>query len=134
MPEIVVEVRQEGATTASEGSVRGHRVMVDRPEAKGGGDQGAMGGELLLIGLGGCFMSNLIAALKARDLQARDLGVTVRGSLEGTPPRYQSVRIEVTGTGLDADVFDKLITMSERACIAANTLRPALELAVVRSA
>jgi hypothetical protein len=28
--------------SASQGEIRGHRVVCDRPEAKGGGDQGPM--------------------------------------------------------------------------------------------
>ena len=52
--------------TTIEGAARQHRVVIDRPEAKGGRDQGPMGGELLLLGLGGCFLSNLIAAARAR--------------------------------------------------------------------
>ena len=55
-------VKQVSGST-SEGSVRRHTVRCDRPEAKGGSDGGAMGGELFLIGLGGCFMSNLLAAI-----------------------------------------------------------------------
>ncbi len=39
MPEIGVEVRQVERTTATEGTVRQHRVMIDQPEAKGGRDQ-----------------------------------------------------------------------------------------------
>ena len=65
MAELEVTVRQVQATPTSEGQVREHRVLVDRPAAKGGHDRGPMGGELLLVALGGCFMSNLIAAAAA---------------------------------------------------------------------
>lgn len=133
MPEINVEVRRMEQSTSSEGEVRGHRLLIDRPPAKGGADRGPMGGELLLVGLGGCFMSTLIAALQARELRVEGLAVTVRGTLEGTPPRYESALVEVRGQGLDAETFDKLITMAERACIVANTLRPCLRLEVRRA-
>ena len=40
---------------------------MDRPGPKGGQDKGPMGGEALLMGLGGCFMSNLLAAVGRAD-------------------------------------------------------------------
>ena len=48
--------------SASQGQARDHALIMDRPEAKGGQNKGPMGGEALLLGLGGCFMSNLLAA------------------------------------------------------------------------
>lgn len=123
MPEIKASVSQMGDSTASDADIRGHHLTIDRPEAKGGGDQGAMGGEVLLAALGGCFMSNLIAAVKARDLDLRDLKVDVVGDLDGTPPVYQSIRMRVTASGKDLDQLAKLVDMSERACIVANTLK-----------
>lgn len=51
-----VSVEHAGPTTAT---ARSHRVVIDRPAAKGGEDRGALGGECLLVALGGCFMSNL---------------------------------------------------------------------------
>jgi len=42
--------------SASQGRVRQHAVLCDRPVEKGGEDQGPMGGEMLLMGLGGCFI------------------------------------------------------------------------------
>lgn len=53
MPEIVIELDQIDDTTASRARIRGYEIIMDRPEAKGGGDQGPMGGEMLAAGLGG---------------------------------------------------------------------------------
>ena len=39
--------------SASRGEARGLEVSVDRPPAKGGRDAGMMGGEMLLVALGG---------------------------------------------------------------------------------
>jgi ferredoxin len=64
MAEIKAQVVQV-SETAAEGIARNHKVFIDRPEAKGGSDKGAMGGELFLVALGGCFMSNLLAAINA---------------------------------------------------------------------
>lgn len=55
--QIQVKIDQMGPSTA-EAAARTHRVLVGRPVEKGGEDRGMMGGEYLLTGLGGCFMSN----------------------------------------------------------------------------
>ena len=130
MPEIQVSVAQRQDTTASAGKIRQHQVLIDRPAAKGGGDAGPMGGELLLASLGGCFMSNLIAAAKARELTTSNLVAEVIGNLEGTPPRFQSIRMAVSGEGVGREQLEKLVTIAERGCIVANTLKGAVELEV----
>lgn len=56
MAKMTINVNRKGSTT-SEGHVRGHPVVMDRPEEKGGENQGPMGGETMLAALGGCFMS-----------------------------------------------------------------------------
>jgi putative redox protein len=60
MPTIHATVTQLDHST-SEGQARDHSLTMDRPQAKGGQNKGPMGGEALLLGLGGCFMSNLLA-------------------------------------------------------------------------
>ena len=51
MPAVSLTVNQINAS-ASRAAVREHSLQMDRPEAKGGGNQGMMGGEALLAGLG----------------------------------------------------------------------------------
>ncbi len=64
-----------------------------------------MGGELLLLALGGCFMSNLIA--KARDVV--DAGAS------------------------DPAMVGKLMTIAARGCIVHNTLAPGVKLSLRRA-
>ena len=97
MADLMVTVKQVKDTPTSAGTARQHQVVIDRPKEKGGLDEGAMGGELLLLALGGCFMSNLIAAAKARDVQIDDLSVDVHGTLAAAPPRFESIALEVHG-------------------------------------
>ena len=132
MPEISVEVKQVGQTSTSEGIVRQHKVLIDRPEAKGGLDKGAMGGELLLLALGGCFMSNLIAAAAARNITVKDLKTVVRGELGSAPPRFESLILEVHGQCSDEDAMQKIIEISERGCIVHNTLKGGVKRTVRR--
>lgn len=126
---IQVHVDQVGPTT-SQGEVRGHSVLIDRPEAKGGEDRGAMGGEHLLVALGGCFNSNLLAAIRARDAAVDNIRITVAGTLEGAPPSYTRIQMTVAGDYQDQELMERLVTISKRSCIVANTLKGAVELSI----
>ncbi len=132
MPDVEITVTRIGGTTAAESRIRHHRLTADRPEAKGGGDAGPMGGEMLLAALGSCYMSNLIEACRVREVAVTDLGVTIRGTLDGTPTRFTRIEMTVHGSGPDAQTLDKLIIIAERGCIVANTLKGAVELRIGR--
>lgn len=128
MPTIYATVTQLDHS-ASEAKVRDHRLTIDRPEAKGGQDKGPMGGEAVLTGLGGCFMSNPLAAALARDIGLSDARATIEGDLaDDAPPRYVAIRMRVSGRCEPAGQFAKLVTIAERAGIVANTLRGAVDL------
>ncbi|HUG37695.1 MAG TPA: OsmC family protein [Candidatus Limnocylindrales bacterium] len=127
---IQATLRQEGPST-SRGRVRGHEVLVDRPEAKEGADRGAMGGELLLVALGGCFMSNLLAAIRAREAEISDVRVAVAAELEGTPERMTRFTITVDARHDDEALLRKLATIAERGCLVSNTLAAGAAVEVV---
>ena len=126
---INVHVRQIGMS-ASEGSVRGHTVIMDRPSEKGGQDRGAMGGENLLIALGGCFMSNLLAAAQSRDTLLSEVQMAISGVLENAPARYTAIEMKISAQYEDRAMIQKLITIAENGCIVANTLKNALSLTI----
>ncbi len=129
MPTITVTLNQvDDATTAAQ--IRNHAIDIDRPQAKGGHDKGAMGGELLLASLGGCFNSNLLAAVRARDLDIKDIAIKVSGELAEAPARFASIDMVVTSAFADRAEFEKLVLMCERACIVANTLKGSVDLTV----
>jgi len=71
-------------------------VIVDRPADKGGSDRGPLGGEYLLVSLGGCFLSTLLAAVKARDAEVSNVRVSVVGTVDGSPERFESMAMHVT--------------------------------------
>ncbi len=133
MADLVVTVTRVQQTSTSESAIREHTVLVDRPRDKGGQDRGPMGGEMLLAALGGCFMSNLIAAAGARAVTVDGLAVVVRGSLAAAPPRFASIAMEVQGRASDPEALDKLVTIAERACIVHNTLSPAVPIKIHRT-
>jgi putative redox protein len=130
MPEVSLTVNQINAS-ASKACARDHSFTMDRPKAKGGDDKGMMGGEALLAGLGGCFMSNLLAAAVARGIVLSNVKADVTGQLsdEG-PSRFVAISLSISGDSSAPDEFSKLVAIAEKGCIVANTLRSSVELAV----
>jgi putative redox protein len=103
---------------------------MDRPEAKGGENRGAMGGEHLLMALGGCFMSNLLAAIQSREADVSNVNMDIFGTLESAPPHFSAVEMKISADHNDKEQMEKLITIAERGCIVANTLKDAVELSI----
>lgn len=129
MTTINVTVTQQSDTT-TESTVRGHHVAIDRPLAKEGTDKGMMGGEMLLVALGGCFMSNLLAAVRSRDAAISHMRADIAATLDSAPPRFSAIHMTVSGDYDDRALFEKLVTISERACIVANSLKDGLDLTI----
>ena len=126
---ISVDVEQVGPSTGS-AAARTHTVFVDRPVEKGGSDRGPLGGEYLLIALGGCFLSTLLAAARAREADVSNVRVSVVGTIGGVPERFESMAVRVSATYRDAELMRKLVAMSERGCLVTNTLKDAVALSV----
>lgn len=116
------------SSTASRGNARGHELVMDRPEVKGGNNEGMMGGEAMLNGLGGCFMSNLLAAAIARGIELNNARAEIEGDMADAPSRFTAIRMSVSAKCNPPEELTKLVTIAERGCIAANTLRTAVEL------
>jgi len=128
MNDTKIQLRQVSGS-ASEASVRTHRVLIDRPLEKGGSNQGPMGGELFLASIGGCFMSNLLAEIHARKVDLFEVRVEVVGTLAETPARFSSVVMNVTSSG-SADQLERLVEVADRGCIMLNTLRGKLDIRI----
>jgi putative redox protein len=127
--EIKIAIRQTSAST-SEAAIRQHRIAIDRPATKGGDDQGPMGGELFLAAIGGCFMSNLLAAIKGRQADVSGAQTEVIGVLDESPARFTAVALNVTAKYSDREQFEKLVEIADRGCIMMNTLRGKLDIKV----
>ena len=119
---LTVQVEQVGPSTAT-ARARTHTVLVDRPVGKGGEDRGPLGGEYLLVGLGGCFLSNLLAAVRARNAAVSNVTIAVSGTIDGPPDRFTTFGLSVAAVHDDADQVRKLIAIAARACAVTNTLR-----------
>ena len=127
--EIKIAIRQTAAST-SEAAVRQHKILIDRPASKGGADHGPMGGELFLAAIGGCFMSNLLAAIKAREAEVSDVQTEVIGFIAESPARFSSVELNITAKHTDRELLEKLVEIADRGCIMMNTLRGKLDIKV----
>jgi putative redox protein len=122
MATINARVVQQSSTTSA-GYAREHKVLVDRPLAKEGTDQGPMGGELLLISLGGCFMSTLLEAMRSRSADVRNIEVAITATADGTPARFTAIDLAITADYSDEALMQKLVTIAERGCLVSNTLK-----------
>ena len=98
--------------------------------AKGGLDLGPAGGEYLLVSLGGCFTSHLLAAIRAREAAVTNVRVVVTGTLAGTPERFAGFTMDVSAESQDSELARKLITIAARACQVVNTLRQVAPVAI----
>ncbi|MEP7306944.1 MAG: OsmC family protein [Acidobacteriota bacterium] len=124
-----VRVEQTGPSTAT-AQARVHTVLVDRPVAKGGEDRGPLGGEYLLVALGGCFLSNLLAVIRAREAEVSRVTVSLTGIIDGAPDRFTSFTMSVTAVHRDSELVRKFIAMAARACAVTNTLRRSADVTI----
>jgi putative redox protein len=116
--------------TTSRATVRSHTFLVDRGVAKGGFDLGPAGGEYMLVSLGGCFTSHLLAAIRAREAAVANVRLAITGTFDGTPERFTAFTMDVSADCQDSVLVRKLITIAGRACQVVNTLRQVAPIAI----
>lgn len=124
-----IQLRQVSSST-SEATLRNHQVLIDRPAEKGGTDIGPMGGELFLAAVGGCFMSNLLAAIRAREAKISDVRTEVIGTLSDSLAGFSAIELYVSADSPDRDQIERVVEIADRGCIMMNTLRGKLDLRV----
>lgn len=127
MPEIGVSLRPVGGSVVV-GQARDHTVTIDWPKEKEGTDAGPMGGELLLLALGGCYASTFLAALRAEDPEAdaSDIRFQVDGTLVSAPTRFSEITVRVSAPASLQDLISKPLLKAERGCIVHNSIRDAV--------
>jgi putative redox protein len=128
MNQVKIQLRQVSAST-SEATLRTHHVLIDRPREKGGDDLGPMGGELFLASIGGCFMSNLLAAINTRESKISDVQAEVIGTIVDSPARFSAVELHIAAKGRSEDI-ERLVEVADRGCIMMNTLRGKLDVSI----
>jgi putative redox protein len=54
--------------------------------------------------------------------------VALSAQLEGTPPRFTEIELQVSSVYQDKEELEKLVIIAERGCIVANTIKEAVVL------
>lgn len=100
----------------------GHTLVLDRPTATGGTELGFNGGHLLLLGWGGCFKSNLVAAAEGREVKLKRFTIELVGEFENRPNRFKRLVMQVE-FDREGDVEPgHLARIAAKSCAVSNTL------------
>ena len=75
-------------------------------------------------------MSNLLAAIDSRETRVSDIAMKIVGTLATAPPHFGAIAMQIRAEYDDEDQMQKLITIAERGCIVANTLKDCLKLTI----
>lgn len=101
---------------AFEGSVSGHKIIIDAGQNGGGEDRGARPKSLMLLALAGCTGIDVVSILKKMRVDVEDLNIIVEGELTDDYPKYyhsMHVIYEFTGKDLPPEKLEKAVEMSE---------------------
>ena len=82
------------------------------------------------MGLGGCFTSNLLTAIKSRSADVSNVEPNINATLAENPARFSKIEVEVSAQYQDRGLMGKLLIIAERGCIIANALKNEVELSV----
>jgi organic hydroperoxide reductase OsmC/OhrA len=131
MPSTTVELRNIAGTEAAVGWAGAHTVVVDRPEGKAGGrGLGFNGAQLLALTIGGCFCNDLRYVGHATGVELGGISVSVTVELEGDPILATSATMVVSCETLDGSSAESVIEKAKATCMATNSLRRGLPIAV----
>lgn len=121
----------EGAAFLGEAE-SGHGVVMDGPPESGGRNLGLRPMEMILLGLGGCTASDVVAILKKSRQSVTDCVVELDATRAGTAPKvftHIHVSYIVIGRNLQENKVKRAIDLStERYCSATIMLRQAVEI------
>jgi organic hydroperoxide reductase OsmC/OhrA len=86
MTTMTVQLRSIPGIQGAVGWADGHTIVVDRPEGRAGGmGLGFNGGQLLGLGIGGCFCNDLQYVAHDMGVSMATIAVDVTVTLEGSP-------------------------------------------------
>ncbi len=102
-----------------------HWIVMDGPREFGGSDAGIRPKELLLLALGGCTASDVIAILQKKRVPLE--GIEIRLSAEQTeehPQVFTKIHVEyvVRGDGIKAADVERAIELSETKYCSVNAM------------
>jgi putative redox protein len=101
---------------------RNHEIRCDQPLENGGADSGMTPPELLLASLGSCVAYYAAEYLRARNLPATGLTVSVTAAKGQRPARLIAFRIRLNVPGLSDQRHREGILRAAKGCLIHNTL------------
>jgi len=127
--EVRVKVSQASASL-SHGTIEysNSQYPIDRPVEAGGSGAGALGGEIWLVGLGGCFMSTLLAEVRERNADIDEVEINTIGTHSEELRRFTKIQLVVTANYEDKELFETLIRDSRIKCLVMNSMSSEIEL------
>jgi len=115
MTKEIVETRWLG-NMAFEGTVSGHKIIVDAESHVGGENRGARPKSLMLLALGGCTGMDVVSILKKMRIEFENVSVIVEGELTQEYPKYyhsMHVIYAFTGANLPFEKLRRAVELSE---------------------
>lgn len=110
--------------------VNGHTIIMDAPEKAGGEDQGPIPKPFVLTALSGCTGMDIVALLRKRQKEIRDLTIRATGELSKQPPiEYVSIHLvyEFTGNELNKEAaIDAVDESQNKYCGVSHMLKKAI--------
>jgi len=107
-------------------SESGHRVLMDRSPKVGGQNLGARPMEMLLLGLGGCALIDVILILRKSRQEFSDIRVEIDADREEAPPQvFNRIHLHfvVTASNIDHKRVGRAVSLSaEKYCSASKML------------
>lgn len=100
---------------------RGHKVFSDQPLTSGGTDKGMTPPELLLASLGTCAAHYAVEYLRARNLPAIGIEISVDAEKVLFPARLDKFRIRIDGLHVDERHREGVLRAAKK-CLIHNTL------------
>ncbi len=99
-------------------------ILVGRSNNSLYSSKGLVGGEYLLVGIGGCFSSALLSAAQSSNIKIIGLKVEVTAKISVSLKRLNKINLTISyGYCSSPNEFEKLLKVAEKGCISINTLK-----------
>lgn len=125
-------VRQMQGVTLAAKSDSNHWVMMDGSPTFGGSSAGSSPKELVLMGLGGCTASDVVAILSKKRVPMTNLEIRLTAKVgEEHPQVFTDVHIEyvVAGDGVKPEDVERAIELSTtKYCAVSAMLKPSVKI------
>ena len=122
--QVTVQLQEDDALEGL--SESGHRVLMDRSPKVGGQNLGARPMEMLLLGLGGCALIDVILILRKSRQEFSDIRVEIDADREEAPPQvFNRIHLHfvVTASNIDPNRVGRAVSLSaEKYCSASKML------------